>query len=721
MRLFEEIKNRTLRIEILVMFSALLCVTAISEIIYSSNANRNLILKFENEHYSQKSSSIVANWLNSYFRQIELLASILAQNSLASSAQNVKFADFEDLFHEGLKKTPFSLAFYVGFNDGSYIHIGHSKYDLEQPDDDITKNLPNYVSYISKKITRNSDNQLTETWEYLNDDFALISKRKLNNISIDPRKRPWYLQSTTNKNATWTDVYMFKSSKTAGLTVTSPIIRTGYEEPIGVIAIDFSIQEFKKLLIENVKPTANSQVRLINLKNEIIASTIQNEEAKIEGDHDIILPLVSQTQDEVLAGAAKGILGTGIPYTTYRTQDGTEYIATLQKLDKVPFSIIITTPQSDFIGDSRNIQRNMLLISLVVYILSVYIVFLLSQRISRPISQLYKSAKAIENMDLEKESLIDPPHTNILEINKLTEAMNALKLSVLTFSKYAPKDLVRKLLKNGITPELGGKTKEITMFFSHIDEFSFISEKLPAEYLVLHLSEYFEELTKIIVHHNGTIDKYIGDAIMAVWGAPNNDEDQVIHACEAALNCQKILAALAKKWIPLGKPPLSTKIGIHTGTAVVGNIGSRERMNFTAIGDSVNIASRLGGANKFYGTNILVSEMVEVKARNKILFRTIDKIAVKGRNSGVMIFEPLYSIQNADENYYKMIELCAKSKEAFELFQAQNFKDAMKLYTEIKAAFPEKSASVSPLIERCKEFIAKPPKDWDGVNHLKSK
>ena len=144
-------------------------------------------------------------------------------------------------------------------------------------------------------------------------------------------------------------------------------------------------------------------------------------------------------------------------------------------------------------------------------------------------------------------------------------------------------------------------------------------------------------------------------------------------------------------------------------------------MNFTAIGDSVNIASRLGGANKFYGTSILVSETVESKARNKVLFRTVDKIAVKGRNAGIVVFEPLGLIQNADETYYKMMELCSKSKEAFELFQAQNFKDALKLYTEIKTMFPEKSESISPLVERCKEFIAHAPKDWDGVNHLKSK
>lgn len=720
MRIFDEITKRTLRFELLVIFSALLCITAISEIIYASHTTKNLILKFENEHYSQKSASIAANWLNSYFRQIELLVSILAKNDITFDTRLDGFSDFENLFQEGLKKTPFSLAFYIGFRDGSYMHIAHSKYDLEQPDDEITRNLPKYVKYISKKIERDANSNLVENWEYFNEDFTLVTKRKMKNISMNPKKRPWYIQAVTNKCATWTDAYLFISTKTVGITATSPIIQKNHKEPIGAVAIDFSLKDFKKLLIENVKPTKNSHVRLINSKNEIIASTAHDDEVKIEGNKEIVLPVVNHTQDEILAGAAKELLGTNRSYTTYNSRDNNEYVATLQRLEKVPFSIIITTPQSDFTGDLQRVQQNLILMSALIYIISAFITFWFSRRISRPITQLCKSAKAIGNMDWENFPAV--PNSNISEICELSEAMNAMKSSISTFSKYAPKVLVRKLLKNGTKPNLGGQTKEITMFFSHIDEFSIISEKLPAEYLILHLSEYFNELTKIIIQRNGIIDKYIGDAIMAIWGAPNDDEDQVIHACESALDCQKILEHLAKKWSPLGKPSLPTKIGIHTGTAVVGNIGSKERMNFTAIGDSVNIASRLGDANKFYGTNILVSETVEIRARNKVLFQTIDKIAVKGRNSGIVIFEPLCSIKNVDEEYYKMMELCSKSKEAFELFQSQNFKDALKLYTEIKTIFPEKSASINPLIERCEEFITNPPKeDWDGINHLNHK
>ena len=425
------------------------------------------------------------------------------------------------------------------------------------------------------------------------------------------------------------------------------------------------------------------------------------------------------TDDEILTNAAKTLLGTNETHTTYKLKNGDEYIATIQKLDKIPFSLVMTIPQSDFTGSLRKVQQNMVLIPILMLLLSAGVIFWYSRRISEPIVQLCRSAKAIGDMNLEQ--FLPLSNSKISEIRKLSEAMDSMKASISTFSKYAPKDLVRKLLKSGSRAELGGKMAEVTLFFSHIDDFSTISEKLPAEYLITHLSEYFDKLTKIIIENNGIIDKYIGDNIMAIWGSPTPDDAQATHACEVALLCQEVLMQLSKKWLPLGKPLMPTQIGIHTGMAIVGNIGSRERMNFTAIGDTVNIASRLGGANKFYGTNILVSETVEIKSRNKILFRVIDKIAVKGRNSGITVFEPLCSIKTIDETYYKLIELCSKSKEAFELFQAQDFSDALKVYENIKQLFPEKERSISPLIERCKEFIANPPQNWDGVNYLKKK
>ena len=711
-------KNRKLRFDILTAFSALICLTVACEIFYSSYANRNLILKFEKEYYSKKISTMASNWLDSYFKQIELVVDVLSKNAVKSiDNENLGFADFEDLFKEGIKKTPFTLSFYVALKNGMYLQVRNTS-GLKTFQTDKTKLLPNYATYAVRKIEASKNEELEESWKYLNDDFSLISKEILKKIQYDPRKRDWYVKAELNGEITWSDAYIFATTKLPGITLSSPILQPGENSIYGVVGVDSALTDFQGLL-DNVKTSEHSEAYLINNKNEIIASTKGLTDFTSKINDVIVFKKVASCNDQILREASKNLLGTNEYHSTFEI-DGKGYVASIQKLNRLPLSILTITPQSDFTANFDKVQNSMLVISIFIFLFSFGVILLLSRRISTPISQLCESARAIGNMELDNYP--QPPKSKIFEIQQLSSAMDSMKLSISTFSKYAPKDLVKKLLKSGDTPTLGGRTKKITMLFSDIEKFSTVAEKLPAEYLILHLSEYFDELTKNIMAHNGIIDKYIGDSIMAIWGAPNPDENQVINACEAALDCQKIIEDLKQKWAPLGKPPLPTRIGLHTGMAIVGNIGSQDRMNFTAIGDSVNIASRLEGANKAYGTKILASETVENEARGRILFRVIDRIAVKGRLSGITVFEPLCSIKNANEDtYYKVIELCSKSKEAFELYQSGNFKNALKLYNEIATMFPNKVNSIAPLIDRCREFISTPPIEWDGINHLTSK
>ncbi|MDR1391233.1 MAG: adenylate/guanylate cyclase domain-containing protein [Holosporales bacterium] len=722
MKIFD---NRKLIVDVLAAFSLLLSFAVACEIFYSSYANKNLILKFEKEYYSNKVSIMASEWLDSYFKQLELVINILSKNVISNSEDGhfVGFSDFENLFKEGLKNTPFTLSFYVTLSDGSYLQVRHTD-GLKTFQTDKEKLLPSYAKYAIRKMEFSPDKKLIESWEYLNEDFTSISKEYLKKIQYDPRKRGWYVKAELNKGVTWSDAYILITTKLPGVTLSTPIFNFSEKSIKGVIAIDFALTDFRELL-KNVTTTENSNVYLINNKNEIIASSsnLKNLRENYEKSHisdsvdnPFVFFEIASCGDRVLQEAAKNLLGTNEYHSTFCV-DGKGYVASIQKLTRLPVSILSIAPQSDFTEDFEKVQRSMFIISIFVFLLSVGVVFLLSKRISSPIVKLCKSAKAIEAMELADYPI--PPKSKIFEIRKLAMAMDSMKLSVATFAKYAPKDLVKKLLLNGVQPEIGGKTEEITIMFSDIEKFSVVSEKLPAEYLLLHLSEYFDELTKKIMEYNGTIDKYIGDSIMAIWGVPNQDENHVVNACYAALSCQSILKKLKEKWAPLGKPSLPTRIGLHTGIAVVGNIGSQDRMNFTAIGDSVNIASRLEGANKVYETRILASESVESIAKNCILFRVIDKVAVKGRSSGIVIFEPLCAMKNAENaEYYKLIELSSKSKEAFELYQEKDFKAALRIYKEIAAAFPDKSKPIIPLINRCKMFISAPQEDWDGINRL---
>ena len=207
------------------------------------------------------------------------------------------------------------------------------------------------------------------------------------------------------------------------------------------------------------------------------------------------------------------------------------------------------------------------------------------------------------------------------------------------FSHYVSKDVVEKISKTPEMLKLGGQKQVVTVFFSDIVGFTSMSEKMPPEQVVSQLNEYFSVMTRIIFDNKGTLDKFEGDAIMAFYNAPLSDKYHAVHACNTALQCRKVLTKLNQLWKEKGKPMLDFRVGINTGEVIVGNIGSKERFDYTVIGDSVNLASRLEGANKEYGTRILVSEDTYNLVKNYFIFREIGLFEVKGKEKPVKVYE----------------------------------------------------------------------------------
>lgn len=208
-----------------------------------------------------------------------------------------------------------------------------------------------------------------------------------------------------------------------------------------------------------------------------------------------------------------------------------------------------------------------------------------------------------------------------------------------TFSKFVSKSVVDELLKYPEKLKLGGDKKILTVLFSDIRGFTSISEKLTPEQLVDHLNEYLQEMTDIVIKHNGTLDKYVGDEIMAFWGAPIPQDNHALRACKAAVEMMDKLHELNKKWIEIGKPELDIGIGLNTGDMVVGNMGSSSRMDYTLMGDNVNLGARLEGTNKVYRTNIIISENTYEQVKENIIARELDLIRVKGKELPVKIYE----------------------------------------------------------------------------------
>ncbi|MFC2061510.1 CHASE2 domain-containing protein [Elusimicrobiota bacterium] len=286
------------------------------------------------------------------------------------------------------------------------------------------------------------------------------------------------------------------------------------------------------------------------------------------------------------------------------------------------------------------------------------------------------------------------------------------------FSTYMTPSVVNKLLKDPDSLKLGGERREMTVYFSDLSGFTTISESLSPEDLVHLINEYLDAMTNIIFKYEGTLDKYEGDAIMAFWNAPIDQPDHALRCCKAALECFEELERLQKKWESEGRPPLSMRIGINTGAMIVGNMGSTTRMDYTVMGDSVNLGARLESANKEYGTRLMMSEFTKKQVEHDVEWRELDALKVKGKTKPVYVYEimglkgKLSSEKNEVYTLYTQGLLSYKIKQ-WEL--------AIDLFKQALDIIPDDGPSKTYLA-RCEEYKKNPPpEDWDGVWELKTK
>lgn len=281
------------------------------------------------------------------------------------------------------------------------------------------------------------------------------------------------------------------------------------------------------------------------------------------------------------------------------------------------------------------------------------------------------------------------------------------------FSSYVSPHVVDMMIENPDKLKLGGETREITVLFTDIRGFTTISEGLSSEEVVLMLNQLNSPLTKTILKYNGLLDKYIGDAIMAIFNAPIDVENHADMACKSALEMLQVLADVNKKFAEQKLPSVNIGIGINTGIATVGNIGSEVRFDYTAIGDTVNLASRLEGLNKVYKTHIIISEFVKEKLRDNYCLRLLDKVVVKGKEKPVTIYEIL------EENEKNKL-MAEKFKEGMNYYFQRDFAFALKIFTEIYNEFNDVTSEI--FIDRCKYYLQNPPESsWNGAHIAQSK
>jgi class 3 adenylate cyclase len=356
-----------------------------------------------------------------------------------------------------------------------------------------------------------------------------------------------------------------------------------------------------------------------------------------------------------------------------------------------PWQVITLTPIDDFVGTLKSTNRLMMVVIIILTLVELFFIYFASSRLSRPVENVSRQLQAIERFQFDA---VATRHSRIREIASLESAASLLRTSLKSFSSFVPLDVVRQLIKSGIPLTLGVEPRFLTVFFSDLENFSSHSETLAPADLLVQISTYLEEVSAAISHEGGTVDKFIGDGVMAFWNAPVQRSDHVLRACAGAVRAARRMERVNDAWEAEGRPRIRIRIGLNCANVLVGNIGSTTRLSYTALGDGVNVAARLEGINKLFGTTICVSDQVYEQVRTEVLVRPIKRVQVKGRETMFMIYEllalgasgdPDLGVRDRDE------ELCAMTWTASRLFDAGEFSGAEQAYRAILNVFPDDS------------------------------
>jgi class 3 adenylate cyclase len=356
-----------------------------------------------------------------------------------------------------------------------------------------------------------------------------------------------------------------------------------------------------------------------------------------------------------------------------------------------PWQVITLTPIDDFVGTLKATNRLMMVVIIGLTMVELFFIYFASSRLSRPVENVSQQLQAIESLNFDTPA---HPPSNIREIAKLESAASLLRTSLKSFSSFVPLDVVRQLIKSGIPLTLGVEPRFLTVFFSDLENFSSHSETLAPNDLLIQISTYLEEVSAAISQEGGTVDKFIGDGVMAFWNAPVERPDHVLRGCKAALRAARRMERVNDAWEAEGRPRIHLRIGLNCANVLVGNVGSSNRLSYTALGDGVNVAARLEGINKLFGTTICISDSIYDQVKSDILARPIKRVQVKGRKTEFMIYE-LLALRASDDPELRVRDrdeqLSAMTWLASQKFEAGDFLAAGQAYRAILRSFPEDS------------------------------
>jgi adenylate cyclase len=552
-------------------------------------------------------------------------------------------------------------------------------------------------------------------WIYWDENRQII-RDEWKESDYDPRDRVWYqgaMDRLARESVYWTSPYEFHTTHQPGISASTAFVRkTAEKQRSIVISFDILLVDFMEY-VSSLDRIGNANV--VVMSDDLHVVGILSHTLQQQGiEETTILQPVQSIPDPLIKQAVtqweESEKHREATFQFYQAEWWAGFRPFL--LGDRMFWIGVFVPERDFLHVWNQQQGVILFISILSILLSLYFIHRLTSRISAPLSQLSNNSRQIATLSLPEKI---PIESNIQEVKQLIDSQKQMVRALKSFSRYVPVNVVRQLLEKDEVARIGGDYSTITVLFTDIRNFTSISEKFTPRSLLLYLADYFENLIRILHEGHATVDKILGDGLVVFWGAPNPDEHHIIHAVRSAFQCREWLKEYNRDLQKFGLPSFPTCFGLDTGKVMVGNIGSHTRLNYTAMGDTLNLASRVEGLNRIYDTAILATETVRNADEDEFLWRYVDRVVVKGKTEDVNIYELVDRFDSATE---KQIQFVREYEQALRLYQEGLFSKASERLGFIREYEPE-NVSVYRLMKLCEEYRKNPPpSSWDGITRF---
>lgn len=521
---------------------------------------------------------------------------------------------------------------YLGFPDGSFVGLMRTTPELRK----IAGLPPGNRSSFLRLERDAADAKKTDYWSYREGHDWHKVKRK--QFDYDPRVRPWYKLGLQARQPRWTGLYRFSVEDGMGITLAGAV-RSSTGKVAAVLGVDLRMDDLARF-VQNLRVGNTGYAFIARSNGELIAHPILVSDG-VPREAEVFPPTLVSTK--MLGGGDVAVFQEFAKSSKdlVQVEVGNEklmaYRLPLDDRFGLDANLYVTAPLSDFTGAAAKVAWLTLWITAVLTVCVLLVGVLIARAIALPIRNAANAMKATENLDV---SGIHSAETSYLaEIDSLNKSVATMQRALGGFVRYVPRELVRDMIDLRLPIELGGSRREITVLFTDVVGFTQLAESDQEERLVETLAEYFEIISSTITEHGGIVDKFIGDSVMAFWGAPGSNSNQSVQACNAVAAIAARLDEFNQKRVAATEQPLLTRFALHRGQAFVGNVGARERFAYTALGDVVNTASRLETAGKERALQAIVSAEVMRSAGHGHRFEPIGSIKLRGKQRSVEAFE----------------------------------------------------------------------------------